>query len=238
MILKSYLQSVNRQLALRTRNLPVVPPRGASEPLPPVITLSRQSGAGARSVARELLGLLEEKPGAAGWIIFDEMVAASMLGGELPGDHEEMRDYLEEAQVNDFQAYLGELFGLHPPIQDLFEKTRHAIEKLAEKGRVIFVGRGATQVVGRRPGAFHFRLVADDATRRQRLAEFYHLGPKDAEAYLKRKDTQRADYLKRYFEADPADTAPYHAVLNTGLLTTRQAAEMIAGVVRGAKQVK
>jgi cytidylate kinase len=62
----------------------------------------------------------------------------------------------------------------------------------------------------------------------QRLA----VARNEAEEVLDRKDDGRRRYVKTYYDRDWENAPDYHLVLNTGVFTHEQAAEMIVSAVK------
>ncbi len=75
---------------------------------------------------------------------------------------------------------------------------------------------------------FHVRLVGSLERRVKRLQELYGLSSKAALELAYREDLGRRRYLKKYFNKDIDDPLLYHLVINTDLISYREAARMIA----------
>src|ERR1700758_4752485 len=91
-------------------------PDTAREPQPLAITISREVGAGGRTIA-ELLGqrltAAEKTPAASPWAVFDANLAKHVLEDhKLPPNLE--RFMIEDARLLPVEAIVEELLGLHP----------------------------------------------------------------------------------------------------------------------------
>jgi cytidylate kinase len=106
-----------------------------------------------------------------------------------------------------------------------------SILQLARMGKVIIVGRGATVITAKLKNAFHVRLVAPIQDRVKHIMEIENLSEKEAEAYIKQKDKGRREYIKSSFSKNIEDLGMYHMVVNTGLMSYKESAEIIASAV-------
>jgi cytidylate kinase len=205
-----------------------VPEKGReSQPLS--ITISREVGAGGRTIA-ELLGqrltAAEETPAISPWAVFDANLAKQVLEDhKLPPNLE--RFMAEDARLP-VESIVEEVLGLHPAGWTLVQHTTQTILRLAGLGHTILVGRGANIITARLPNVLHVRLVAPFATRIRHSAEFYHLSETEAAKFVREQDQARRRYVRRYFNAEIDDPTLYDVTLNTGRLGFARAAEAIA----------
>jgi Cytidylate kinase-like family len=205
-------------------------PEKAREPRPLAITISREVGAGGRTVA-ELLGqrltAAEKTPAPSPWVVFDANLAKQVLEDhKLPANLE--RFMTEDAQLVPVEAIVEEVLGLHPSGWTLVQHTTKTILRLAGLGHTILVGRGGNVITARLPNVFHVRLVAPHATRIRHAAEYYHLSETEAAKLVREQDQARRRYVRRYFNAEIDDPTLYDVTLNTGRLGFARAAEIIA----------
>ncbi len=197
----------------------------------PFVTLSRQAGAGAETVAH----LLSEKlnadlaTGAQPWMVFDKNLITKVLeDADLP---QEIAKLVLEDKDTTVQALLGEVLGLHPSMWTIFHHTSDTILKLARIGRCIIVGRGAEIITARLKCGIHVRLVAPESTRLAHLEKHFQWDAKAAAKYLHEHDEGRRRYVKSNFQRDIDDPTLYHATLNTGLLSFDRTADLVARLV-------
>jgi Cytidylate kinase-like family len=214
----SYLQS---QAAL---------PEAARERQPLAITISREVGAGGRTIA-ELLGqkltAAEKTPASSPWAVFDANLAKHVLEDhKLPPNL--VQFMTEDARLLPVEAIVEEVLGLHPASWTLVQHTTQTILRLAGLGRTILVGRGANVITARLPNVFHVRLVAPLATRIRHTANYYQLNEPEAAKFVREQDNARRRYVRRYFNCEIDDPTLYDVTLNTGRLDFARAAELIA----------
>jgi len=216
-IFGSYLQS---QAALSEK---------VREPQPLAITISREVGAGGRTIAEllsERLTAAEKTPGTIPWAVFDANLAKQVLEDhQLPPNLE--RFMTEDARLP-VEAIVEEVLRLHPSGWTLVQHTTKTILRLAGLGHTILVGRGGNVITARLPNVFHVRLAAPLATRIRHTAEYYQLSETDAAKFVREHDHARRRYVRRYFNAEIDDPTLYDVTLNTGRLGFDRAAEGIA----------
>jgi cytidylate kinase len=201
----------------------------------PFVTVSRQAGAGAETVAGLLAAKLNAQgpQGAQPWTVFDKNLIDRVLADQdLP---QEIAKLVEEDKDTTIKAIVGELLGLHPSMWTIFHHTSDTILKLARLGRCIIVGRGGNIVTAKLQGGIHVRLVAPENVRLAHLAKHFGLDEKSAAKYLREHDEGRRRYVKTNFERDIEDPLLYDAVLNTGLLGFEKTADLLAGMVAAKK---
>lgn len=209
-------------------------PLGAAGHLP-FVTVSRQAGAGAETVAGLLAAKLNAQgpQGAQPWTVFDKNLIDRVLADQdLP---QEIAKLVEEDKDTTIKAIVGELLGLHPSMWTIFHHTSDTILKLARLGRCIIVGRGGNIVTAKLKGGIHVRLVAPENIRLAHLAKHFGLDEKSAAKYLHEHDEGRRRYVKTNFERDIEDPLLYDAVLNTGLLGFEKTADLLARMVAAKK---
>ena len=201
--------------------------------MPQVITISREYAAGGSDVARRVAAAL-------GWSVVDnELIEQVAVQAGLPAEEVAER----EERVPGFVERLARAMAasspqLFPPaggtIQDLPESslvriTEKVVAEMAQRGKVVLVGRAAPAVLGDREGAFHVRLVADRLLRVQWAAVRLGIDPAEAQRIVDDTDRQRARYHKEYYGRDWTDATNYHLTINTGWVGMEKATQMVVG---------
>jgi hypothetical protein len=195
------------------------------------ISLSRQAGSGAHSVAEKLVELLQaqDPKGSCPWAVFDRNLVAKVLEDHhLPN---RLAKFMPEDRISAISDTMDELFGLHPPSWTLVRQMADTVLRLAELGNVILIGHGASIVTSKLDHVFHVRLVGSLEQRVKHLQEHLHLTHKAALQFANREDRGRRRFLKKYFKKDIDDPLHYHLVINTDRVPYDEAARMIAHAV-------
>ena len=197
----------------------------------PFVTISREAGAGAETVAHLLAEKMSSKSGKDGqpWTVFDKNLIGKVLEDQnLP---QEIARHVREDKDTTLQALVGEVLGIHPSMWTIFHHTSDTILKLARIGRSVIVGRGGNIITAKLPRGLHVRLVAPETVRLAHLKSHFRLDDKAAQKYLHDEDAGRRRYVKTNFEKDIDDPLLYDAVLNTATLGFERTADIIAAMV-------
>jgi cytidylate kinase len=202
-----------------------------------VVTISRQAGCGASTVAQRLAERLQErrKENEPPWTVFDKNLVWKVLEEhKLP---RRLEKFMPENRISEIQDTLDELFGLHPPSWMLVRQTAETILHLANLGNVIIIGRGANIITGMMDSALHVRLVAPLGERLQHIQERQGLSYEAALEFARSQDEGRRRYLRKYYQSDINDPLLYHLVINTHLIDYERAATLIGDMVIGKEPV-
>ena len=218
--LESCFSFVNSQTAPAAKT---VVPAGVRR----AVTISRQAGCGAVHVAEKLANYLQHHAPMPGvnWTIFDrELMDKVLADHKLP---KYLAQFLPEDRASKIEDTLADIFGVHPPAEEVVKHTAETLLHLAELGSVILIGRGGHIVTAKLPHVLHVRLVAPLEERIERFCHDEHKTPAEARRFCLEEDQARARYLKTYFRADINDPLHYHFVINTGLVGYDHAARLI-----------
>ena len=201
----------------------------------PYVTISRQAGAGGKTLAQALLLKIELKSYAdpyRGWKIFDREIAdllhedkelarstGSLLGEEY---HSEVEEF--------FKGLLG-----GPSDQYRLEKTTFdLVRTLASIGKVILVGRAGASVTAKLPGGIRVRLVAPIDWRVRNMMSLMSINEHEAEALAKQQDHGRARLARDFFDHDVDDPGLYDVVIDTSETPIEDAASRVYDLVVAA----
>jgi cytidylate kinase len=98
----------------------------------------------------------------------------------------------------------------------MMEMVQEILNRVADEGNAVVVGRGAPYLLRERPDAFHIFLYAPRAEKVRRLLEENHT-VEEAEDLVDTIDRERMAYVKHYFNADWPTRSLYHLMLNTAV---------------------
>lgn len=184
----------------------------------PVITVSREAGAGGSDIARRLAKAL----------------SLDLIGGQIiqhVADSAKMSrrviESLDEREVTFRETLLSSLFGENRPWpgEYLHHLTR-VIGTIGVFGNVIIVGRGANFVLPR-ARVFRVRVIAPMDVRIKYFMEDRHYTKAEAEQYIVTRENNRKAFVRKYFNADIADPAHYDILVNTEKISITAATESI-----------
>jgi cytidylate kinase len=198
----------------------------------PAITISRQTGAGALTVgnlvAQQLNPYYQGDPPCP-WTVFDRNLAQRILE-----DHQlstRMEQYIPEDAKLPLTDALETALGLHPSFWQLRQHTVETIRRLAIKGNVILVGRGASAITAQLTHVIHVRLVAPLLDRVRNFADYHQIPQEKAARLVRETDERRRRYVRTYFDTDTDDPTNYELTINTGRIGFEQAARMIVNAL-------
>lgn len=196
----------------------------------PTITISRAEGAGGHTVASNLADYLQNKTYShEEWTIFDRNLIEKVIEEFKHQRH--IAEFMDEAHKSMITDAFEELIGLHPSKWKLIEQTNVTILRIAQKGNVIIVGRGANVITKDLENTFHVRLVGSFEKRVKQVQKVYNLSEKEAENFIKKEDEDRRRYLKDNFGRDIDDPLLYHIIINTDLVSFEETTRLIGDAV-------
>ena len=106
--------------------------------------------------------------------------------------------------------------------------VREAMERFAEEGNAIIVGRGGQMALRDWPTALHVHLYAPPEVRVQRIVQRLDISEPEAKRRIARSDEQKRQYIRHmHGNADWKNLKYYHLALNTGHVPPEVAARII-----------
>jgi hypothetical protein len=219
-LLKNYLGALSHS-AVQPRELPR-----------PAVAISRESGAGALTVAtlvaQELNAVCPGDPPRL-WAVF-----TGNLPGKILEDHS-LSNRIEQFMPEDFRFPLTEYFefllGLHPRPGLLREYTKLTIRKLAKSGNVILVGRGSAVITGGLPHVLRVRLIAPFEFRVRNFARSRGIPEQEAVRIVRANDAARRRYVRAYLNSDVTSPLHYDLVINTASHGFERVARIVCAAV-------
>ena len=212
----------------------------------PVITISKQHGAGGKEIALALARGLGCEVVDKSLII--KVAQQARVGTDRVESFDQEKYSPIDKYLNGFFLANSALYGpgsFDFPMsgtpgmtadQDFFNAqkyltlTQALIKELYQKGNVVLVGRGSQVLLADQPGCLHLRLCAPPEYRVKRVMEKAGVSEKEAGEKIHSRDKSRAAYVKDYYQKDWNDPGLYHLVINT----QRCPAGMILPVVKAA----
>jgi len=187
----------------------------------PFVTISRESGAGGHTLAREIIRQVElstKDEWGHGWEVFDYRLCLLLAqDSELNVPLETL--LREEYQSSYSQALFDILTGQseqHKIQKRIFEVLRI----LAMIGRVVIVGRASNLVTRDLRSGVHLRLMAPAALRVKQMMELMDADESSAQSEMEKQDRERAQMVHDYFNRDIANPLDYDCTWNMGDVTT------------------
>jgi cytidylate kinase len=184
----------------------------------PILTVSREPGAGGSDISRRLAKAL----------------GLDLIGGQIiqhVADSAKMSrrviETLDEREVTFRETLLSSLFGENRPWPgEYLQHLVRVIGTIGIFGNVIIVGRGANFVLPK-DRAFKVRIIAPMELRVKYFMEDRGYTKAEAEQFVVKKENNRKAFVRKYFNADIADPAHYDMIVNTEKITMAAATEAI-----------
>lgn len=199
-----------------------------------VVTISRQFGAGGRTLGEKLcerfgFHLVDE-------IVIDELARKAKVSGDWLTAMEKEASSKLLGLISSIVSS-GLLYRTPSAPDEEFERNKYiafltrAMTSLAHEGGYVLLGRGAQLVLKNHPKAFHVLLLANYEDRVKFIVERYRLPRREAEKMVKEKERQRAAVASNIFKANIDDPKLYHIVLNTGRFPFDWAVDCVADLL-------
>lgn len=184
-----------------------------------LITIEREYGCGAAAIAAQLANHL-------GWRLWDRLLTAEIarlasvdqsavrrcderMDSRL---HRLAKSFWRGSYERNSAALGSQMFDadcMLPMMQDV-------MNKIAQEGNAVIVGRGAPYLLRENPDAFHVFLYAPRSEKLRRVMVEGH-SEEDAAEMVDSIDRERIAYVKHYFNADWPTRSLYHLMINTAV---------------------
>jgi cytidylate kinase len=184
-----------------------------------VITVEREYGCGGGEIACELAERL-------GWKVWDHALTEEIakVANVECATVERCAERVDSTFQRLVKVFLRgsyersiPLHGAEPFDTDRFVAVgQQVMEKVAQAGNCVIVGRGAPYFLRLRADAFHVFLYAPHAEKVKRLLKVGK-SVNEAEELLNTIDRDRITFVKRYFNADWPTRCLYHLMINTAV---------------------
>ena len=199
-----------------------------------VITISRQFGAGGRTLGKMLADKLgytfadrdiiqriaKEARVSTHWVESFEKEAGSKVS-KLISMMVSQR-WLDQV-LKDERGYLDEKIYLDYLVL--------IIAQVADEGDVVILGRGSQYILKDHPEALHFLLIDETENRARFMEQHYDLSYKRALQVVENEDKRRMNLYGRLGKSDYDNPNLYHMVLNMGRLGLEGALDVICHMV-------
>jgi hypothetical protein len=199
----------------------------------PFVTISRQAGAGGRTLARALVDRLNAiDPADHPWAVWDRQLVEKVaeeqhIPQSLVESLESPRPWLEQ-----FLAALSPRE--NPELLDEFQVYRRVaatILGLTRAGRAVIVGRGGVYATSNLPGGIHVRLVAPLEKRITHTARQSNLSPERAAVEVRRLDHDREAFHHRYWRGKALLPEVFTITLNTAAMSEEQMVDCVLPLI-------
>ncbi len=184
-----------------------------------LITIEREYGCGAAAIAAQLADHLSWKL----WdqLLTDEIARLANVDRSAVRRCDERMDSPLHRLARSFWrgSYERNSAALGSQMFDadcMLPMMQEVMNKIAQEGNAVVVGRGAPYLLRENPDAFHVFLYAPRSEKIRRVMAEGH-SEEDAVDQVDSVDRERIAYVKHYFNADWPTRSLYHLMLNTAV---------------------
>ncbi len=200
-----------------------------------IITISRQFGAGGRTIGEKVAQALGYR------YIHEDIVKEIALRAKCSDEKIRAMERRGTSKLSKFLDKIVSASYIERLISDDYkyvdegtyiDALKNTMLDLYNQGNAVIVGRGGQFIFKGFKDAYHVLLVADIKYRIKFLVDHYYLKESQAEKAIRRADTIRTRYLT-YF-ADPKlhdDPLSYHLTINTELTGVDKAVKLILALL-------
>ncbi len=197
-----------------------------------VITISRQYASEGRFFAQDLAKALNysyadkkiyEKVAEKENITISDLEALENISGLGI-------DFFQKLIDNDYIKRIIGKKDLTFEHDEVIKAISNTIYEIAQKGNVVIVGRGAQCILQEYPGAYHIRIVRKYE---DRISLMMKRGvTKDgAISTIKRKDEERRNYIKKFYNQDWDNPELYHLTINLSRVSTLKGIDIVKTLI-------
>ncbi len=180
----------------------------------PIITISRQMGSLGDEIAQLLAGKL-------GWDLLDHASLTDLFFKDST-DARERHLLSESARFFLAQSSTGQTY---------LEHLTQGLTDLAANKNLILLGFGSQMIFADHPAALHIRIFAAKTLRQHRVSAKFRVLPIQSAEILENADRRHRRFVQIVFGADCTNEVLYHAVFNTGLLSSDEVVQAIEGLL-------
>jgi len=184
-----------------------------------LVTIEREYGCGGGAIAAELADRL-------GWKLWDHLLTeeiartANVDPSAVMRCDERMDSRLHRLAKSFWRgSYERNSAALGSQVFDtdrMMSLMQETMNRIAQEGNAVVVGRGGPYFLRENPDAFHVFLYAPRAEKIRRTIADGH-SRSEAEDLVDSVDRERVAYVKHYFNADWPTRSLYHLMLNTAV---------------------
>jgi cytidylate kinase len=203
-----------------------------------IITLDREYGSGGAVIAEKVAARL-------GWKLWDQLLTDE-IARRMDCDCKDVEEHEEKVDPTFYRLLKSFMRGsfegsLNAPRLRMVdtdcvrEVVLQILPEIADKGNCLIVGRGSAYYLGDRRDAFHVFVYAPFQERVRRL-QAMGKSEKEAVELAQTVDSERADFVKKYYNVEWPDRHRFHLMVNSGMGEDAAVETILDAVALYAKQ--
>ena len=195
-----------------------------------VITISRQYGAGGKTLGKMIADELEYE-------FADSEIVAKVA--EMANVSTHWVETVENEAGGKLSRFITRMVS-KPLVDRILKGERGYIDEeiyldylvlivaqVADEGDVVVLGRGSQYILNDHPDAFHILMLDEFDNRVRFMKEHYELSEREAAKVIRAEDKRRKALYQKLGKTDYDDPFLYHLVLNMGRVSLEEAAQMV-----------
>lgn len=201
----------------------------------PAVTISRQFGAGGKTLGRsiakhlgyqfidsELIQMVAQRAKVSvNWVESVEKEA----GGRLQKFVSRLvSKSLVEKVLGDERGYIDE--------EIYVELLHQVVRQLADEDNVVILGRGSQYILRDRADTIHILLTAEKSDRIRFMEEHYEMAPSQAARAVNLEDRRRVNLYRKFGKEDYDGPHLYHLVINMSQVHIDKACRLVCALAR------
>ena len=200
----------------------------------PVVTISRQFGAGGRTLGKlvaekldysfvdeEIIQMVAKRARVSTtWVESIEKEA----GGRL-------LKYMTRLVPKSFIDLILDDQGGDIDEEIYVDLLHEIISRIATEGNVVIIDRGSQYILRECDDAYHVLLVANKENRVRFMETHYDLSPREAALVVSRQDKRRINLYRKFGKEDYDQPHLYHLVINSSKQDVNRAAQIVCKLV-------
>ena len=203
-----------------------------------VITLSRQFGAGGKTLGKMIADRF-------GYTFADSEIIKSVA--EMANVSTHFVETVEKEAGGKFSKFISRMVS-KPLVERVLKDERGYIDEeiyldylvliiaqMADDGNVVILGRGSQYILNDHPDAHHVLLIDEFENRVQFMMANYDLSKSRAAQVVRAEDKRRKNLYQKLGKTDYDNSSLYHLVLNMSKVSLEQALGLVCKLVDPSK---
>ncbi len=200
-----------------------------------VITISRQYGAGGKTLGKMIADELEYE-------FADSEIVAKVA--EMANVSTHWVETVENEAGGKLSRFVSRM--VSKPLVDRILKDERGyidekvyldylvliIAQIADEGDVIILGRGSQYILNDHPEAFHILMIDEFENRVRFMKEHYDLSEGRANKVVRNEDKRRKALFQKLGKTDYDDPFLYHLVMNMSKVSLQEAKKMVCNLIQ------
>jgi cytidylate kinase len=196
----------------------------------PVITISRQTGCGARQVAELVADQLNRKYNINKWRWIDKDVIYR-IAKELNTDAGRVEGFYDGIEHSNLSEMVMAFSGSFVSDQRIKRAIEEVVLSICKEGYIVLVGRGGVSIAHTMTDALHIRLMAPFYWRVDSIMQRKKLDIEAAEAYVLETDEKRFNLIQTFLKQKSVNIDYlFDATINRASFSIPQTSSLISSM--------